>query len=176
MACLKYVLVNLFTSNLIRKEGRLMWKICILFAKCASSIRPPPIQQNNNMSINHYLNNVSGRLENCNEFKKSLLDIPRHHRFYTSLHENVGIEKSEKKGYYARIKENTDAFNILGVEDPIAFIEFDPLEYQWRRLPTFFERYMSTTNYILHLLYRVYVQNLVYFPKFTENIKEIKKT
>ena len=126
-----------------------MWKICILLVKCASSPFPQGTQKTN-PSINHD-QNMSDRSQNCKEFKTSLLDIPRH-RFYTSLHENVEIAKSEKKGHFARIIKNTHAFNILGVEVPITSIEFDPLEYQWRRLPTSFERYISTNKYIMHIM------------------------
>ena len=85
--------------------------------------------------------------EKCNAFKKSILDIPRH-AFYDSLHENVDIKKSVKKGHYATITENKDAFEVLGVEEPMAYIIFDPQEYQWRRLPGSSKRYRSYSYYI----------------------------
>ena len=78
--------------------------------------------------------------QKCIAFKKSILDIPRH-AFYTSLHENVDIKKSVTKGQNATITENKDAFEILGVEEPIVHIIFDPQEYQWRRLPSSSKRY-----------------------------------
>ena len=51
------------------------------------------------------------------------------------------MKKSITKGHYATITENKDAFEILGVEEPIAYIVFDPQEYQWRRLPSSSKRY-----------------------------------
>ena len=85
-------------------------------------------------------NILSERTRKCQEFKNSVLAIPKH-PFYPGFHENVELKHSEKKGYYATIMENKDAFEILGVEEPITFIIFDPGEYQWRRLPSSFGRY-----------------------------------
>ena len=83
---------------------------------------------------------LSERVQKCNEFKNSFLDIPRH-PLYPGLHEKVEIKHSEEKGHYATINENKDAFEILGVEVPMTYIIFDPHEYQWRRFPRSRERY-----------------------------------
>ena len=101
---------------------------------------PSSTSDNPNTSINHKRNLFE---EKCNAFKKSILDISRH-SFYTSLHENIEIKKSITKGHYPTITENKDAFEILGVEEPIAYIVFDPQEYQWRRLPSSSKRYLGT--------------------------------
>ena len=98
---------------------------------------PSSHSDNLNTSIKHERNLFE---EKCIAFKKDILDIPRH-AFYTSLHENVNIRKSVTKGHYATITDNKDAFEILGVEEPIAYIIFDPQEYQWRRLPSSSKRY-----------------------------------
>ena len=78
-------------------------------------------------------------MQNCSDLKKSILTIPKH-ICYTSLHANLEIKKSSSKGNFVVIKENTDAFKILGVEEPIASIIFDPQEYQWRRFPSSYKR------------------------------------
>ena len=132
---------TLNSSNAIRKQADKMWKICILFVKCSiTKMLPSSTSDNPNTSINHKRNLFE---EKCIAFKKSILDISRH-SFYTSLHENIEIKKSITKGHYPTITENKDAFEILGVEEPIAYIVFDPQEYQWRRLPSSSKRYLGT--------------------------------
>ena len=91
---------------------------------------------------------LDSKTQHCHEFKKSVLTIPRN-RYYTSLHQNVEIRKSLRKGHFAIIKENTKAFEVLGVEKPIVNIVFDPKEYQWRRFPSSLKRYKLIINYIL---------------------------
>jgi hypothetical protein len=116
-----------------------MWNICILLVKCSFEKVPLPLNQTDMPIINNR-NMSSERIEKCNVFKNSVLDIPRH-PFYPGFHEKVQLNQSEKKGYHATITENKDAFEILGVEEPITYIIFDPEEYEWRRLPSSFERY-----------------------------------
>ena len=113
-----------------------MWKICILLVKCSAEMLSP----SSDTSIKNKRNLFEG-IGKCIAFKKSILDISRH-TFYTSLHENVDIKKSDTKGHFATITKNKDAFEVLGVEEPIVSIIFDPQEYQWRRLPSSSKRYL----------------------------------
>ena len=134
----KFLVNTLNLSNAIRKQADKLWKICILLVKCSIiKMSPSSLSDNPNTSIKNEQNLFE---EKCIAFKKRLLDIPRH-AFYTCLHENVNIRKSVTKGHYATITDNKDAFEILGVEEPIAYIIFDPQEYQWRRLPSSSKRY-----------------------------------
>ena len=118
-----------------------MWKICILLVICSPETIQFPSNQQNTTFIN-WRDISSERIRKCNEFKNTLLDIPRQ-QLHPGLHENIEIKHSERKGYFATIKENTDAFEILGVSKPISYIIFDPQEYQWRRLPSSCKRYES---------------------------------
>ena len=64
-----------------------------------------------------------------------MLSFPSHNQ-YESLHESLQINESNSKGKFVTTKQNIEACEILAVEQPIAFVVFDPQEYDWRHLPS----------------------------------------
>ena len=132
--------LHVFLSKELRKQGNLMWKVGILMVICFTSETNSLLSNPTNLSMTKDKASTLKQITNCKDFKETLLDISRH-SLSTSLHKNVVIKHSKSKGHYTTMKEDIDAFNVIGIEKPITFMVFDPGEYQWRRLPTSSKRY-----------------------------------
>ena len=112
-----------------------MWKVGILMVICFTSETNSLLSNPTNLSMTKDKTSTLKQITNCKDFKETLLDISRQ-SLSSSLHKNVVIKHSKGKGRFATMKEDIDAFNVIGIEKPITFMVFDPGEYQWRRLPT----------------------------------------